>query len=159
MRILGIDPGINVAGYGCVSFQNGKFKIHEAGVVKPKKSDDMSLRLKDLYENFTEILNDLTPDVVVVEEVFSHVRFPKTSIIMGHARGVLLLCAGLKNIEVISYSANKVKKSVTGNGHATKEQMQRMIMTLLNLKEVPKPHDVADALGVALCHARSINLI
>ncbi|MCP4727285.1 MAG: crossover junction endodeoxyribonuclease RuvC [bacterium] len=153
MRILGVDPGINITGYGCITIKDRTVHLDEAGVIKPKKSQDLSLRLMDLYRNFDDILKEFDPDVVTVEEVFTHLKFPKTAITMGHARGVILLAAALNEIEIVDYAATRIKKALTGNGHASKEQIQMMVKQILELNQIPSPPDVADALAVALCHA------
>lgn len=159
MRILGIDPGLEITGYGCISIHDGGINFNEAGVIRTKKSDDLPVRLTELYDGFTDILKEFEPGVVVIEDLYTHYNFPKTAIIMGHARGTLILAAGQKSIQVVSYSATRIKKSLTGNGHASKEQMQRMIMSLLGMAEPPSPPDIADALGTALCHANVVNRI
>ncbi len=157
MRILGIDPGLGITGYGCISISDSGLELVEAGVICTKKTDQLPQRLTVLFDNIAELLKDVNPDVVVIEELYSHYNHPRTAIIMGHARGTLLLAAGRRNIDVVSYGANRIKKSLTGNGHASKEQMQLMIKSLLELDEPPKPPDVADALAVALCHTNVIN--
>ena len=157
MRILGIDPGLGITGYGCISMSDSGLELVEAGVIRTKKTDQLPQRLTVLFDNITELLKDVNPNVVVIEELYSHYKHPRTAIVMGHARGTLLLAAGRSKIDVVSYGANRIKKSLTGNGHATKEQIQLMIKSLLELDEPPKPPDVADALAVALCHINVIN--
>ncbi len=159
MRILGVDPGINITGYGCVAVKGRTLVLEEAGVIKPQKSDNLSIRLTDLYDGFKEIIEDFKPNVVVVEEVFSHIKYPKTAIIMGHARGVIIVACGINKIDVVDYPATRIKKALTGSGHASKEQVQRMIMQVLNLNEAPSPLDITDALAVAVCHANMNNLV
>jgi crossover junction endodeoxyribonuclease RuvC len=153
VRILGIDPGLEITGYGCVGREKTDVGLIEAGVIRTKKSDPLPRRLSVLYESLVELLGEVRPEVIAIEELYSHYKFPRTSSIMGHARGVVLLAAGLQDITVISYGANRIKKSLTGNGHASKEQMQLMVKNVLNLEKVPKPPDVSDAIAVALCHA------
>ncbi len=153
MRILGVDPGINITGYGCISIIDRIIHLDEAGVVKPEKSQELSRRLMSLYRDFDDIIKEYVPDVIIIEEVFTHLKYPKTAITMGHARGVILLAAALNNIEVVDYPATRIKKALTGNGHASKEQIQQMIMQILQLKQKPSPPDVADALAAAICHA------
>jgi len=159
VRILGIDPGLEITGYGCISVHDSGLYLNEAGIIRTKKSDELPYRLSELYDGFTDILKEFEPEVVVIEELYTHYKFPRTAIIMGHARGTLILATGKRSIDVVSYSATRIKKSLTGNGHASKEQMQRMIMSLLGLKNPPSPPDVADAIGVALCHANVVNRI
>ncbi len=153
MIILGIDPGLQITGYGCIKMRGADCELIEAGVIRTKKSDVMEKRLTTLYSGLSEIVAELKPETVVIEDLYSHYQHPKTAIIMGHARGVIMLAAGKANIPVVSYGANKVKKSLTGNGHAGKEQMQQMIANVFGLPKPPSPADVADALAVGLCHA------
>lgn len=110
-------------------------------------------RIRMIYESMCEIIERHKPDVMAVEQLYSHYAHPRTAILMGHARGVIFLAAAAHGVPVVSYSATQVKKSLTGNGHAGKEQMQRMIKNVLGLGKPPSPPDVADALAVALCHA------
>ena len=157
VRIVGIDPGLEITGYGCITSSDAQTVLIEAGVIRTKKSHDLVNRLYELYFQFSQVLADFNPDVVAIEELYAHYNHPRTAIIMGHARGALLLAAGQRSIPVQSYSANRIKKSLTGNGHAAKEQMQRMIMNMLKLDQPPSPPDVADAIAVALCHCNTVN--
>ncbi len=157
MRILGVDPGLEITGYGCVGREKSGFGLIEAGVIRTKKTDRLPRRLSVLYDNFVELLGEVRPEVIAIEELYSHYKHPRTSIIMGHARGVVLLAAGHQNIGIISYGANRIKKSLTGNGHATKEQMRLMVKNVLNLEKMPTQSDVSDAIAVALCHANVLD--
>lgn len=157
MRILGIDPGLLITGYAAIeTTSQGKIGVHEAGVVRGNDREPLEKRLLIISEGIGDIIESTKPDIMVVEELYSHYRHPTTAILMGHARGVIYLCAAAKGIEVISYSATRIKKSLTGNGHASKHQVQQMVTSLLKLKEVPQPPDVADALAAALCHHREL---
>ncbi len=153
MRILGIDPGLETTGYGIIDADKRDYRFIEAGAVRTKRRESMENRLKVIYEGLNKILEDFNPDVVVIEDLYSHYGHPKTAIIMGHARGVVYLIAGLKDIPVTSYSATRVKSSIVGYGRASKEQVKMMVKGVLNLPVVPEPDDVSDALAVALCHA------
>jgi crossover junction endodeoxyribonuclease RuvC len=157
VRILGVDPGLEITGYGCVGREKSGFGLIEAGVIRTKKTDRLPRRLSVLYDNFVELLGEVRPEVIAIEELYSHYKHPRTSIIMGHARGVVLLAAGHQNIGIISYGANRIKKSLTGNGHATKEQMRLMVKNVLNLEKMPTQSDVSDAIAVALCHANVLD--
>jgi len=164
VRILGVDPGLQVTGYGCITAdtlsqasRGGGIVLAEAGVIRTSRTDSLEKWLAVLLADFLEILADFKPDVMVVEDLYSHYKNPRTAIIMGHARGTIMAAAGMHALAVVPYSANRIKKSLTGNGHAAKEQMQRMIMSLLGLDAPPSPPDVADALAVALCHANVIS--
>ncbi len=156
MRILGIDPGLNITGYGLLEIDNGEIKIIEAGVVRPKSDQLFEKRLLELGDELDNIIAQFKPDLIAVEELYSHYGHPKTAIVMGHARGVIFYKAAEAKIEVTSYASTKVKNSLTGNGRASKQQMQLMVTSLLNLSQVPEPPDVADALAVALCHIRTL---
>ncbi|HON55577.1 MAG TPA: crossover junction endodeoxyribonuclease RuvC [bacterium] len=156
LRIMGIDPGIGITGYGIILADFPKPKLLEAGCIKIKKTGALDKRLKQLFDELNIILQNNKPDVIVVEELYSHYSHPKTAIIMGHARGVIYLCAALNNLLVKSFSANKIKISLVGNGHASKHQMQNMIKNRFNLTKIPDPPDVADALAAALCYYNTL---
>jgi crossover junction endodeoxyribonuclease RuvC len=159
MRILGIDPGLQVCGYACVEMDADNEKLIEAGVVSTDKSQPIEIKLNRIAEDTESLLENFKPDIVAVEELYSHYAHPKTAILMGHARGVILQRCAQAAIEVRSFSATRIKKSITGNGRASKEQVQRTIQTILSLPQIPEPHDVADAIAAALCCANSINSI
>lgn len=154
MKILGIDPGLNITGYGVLECQGIEASIVEAGVIRTKKQDSMEVRLCELSTGLEDIISQFKPDVVAVEDLYSHYDHPKTAIIMGHARGIVFLKAAEAGIPVFPYASTRVKNSLTGNGRATKRQMQLMIVSTFGLKETPEPPDIADALAVALCHSR-----
>ncbi len=153
-RILGIDPGLQVTGYAVVEVGTRPV-VCEAGVIKSaegRATTDMAPRLLSLYNGLVEILEELQPDVVAAEQLYAHYDHPRTAILMAHARGVIFLAAAQKGLTVVSYNATRIKKTVTGNGHATKEQVQRTVQRELGLVALPEPPDVADALAAALCH-------
>lgn len=160
MRILGIDPGLNLTGYGCVEIVETAPEpvLVEAGVLRLRPKATMSFRLAQLFDDLRGVLDELHPSVMAVEELFAGYRHPQTPIIMGHARGVILLAAEQYGIGIRELSATEVKKSITGNGHASKHQMQRAIMVQCALSQPPEPPDVADAIGIALCAARRLML-
>jgi crossover junction endodeoxyribonuclease RuvC len=129
--------------------------VCEAGVIR--SMDDMrhaSLpdRVRSVYEGILEVVTQFRPRVVVVEQLYAHYAHPRTAILMAHARGVIFLAAAQRNLPVVSYNATRVKKTITGNGRAPKDQVQRTIQRELGLAQLPEPADVADALAVALCH-------
>ncbi len=153
MRILGIDPGLNTTGYGVIDFVDRDVLLIEGGVIRTGSSDDpLETRLSTLYDGIIEVLDQFTPDSMAIEEIYSHYEHPATAILMGHARGVICLSAARNGVALYSYAATQIKSCLTGNGRASKEQMQRSIQARLHLKEIPSPHDVADALAVAICH-------
>lgn len=156
MKILGIDPGLNITGYGILNCEEDEIKVVEAGIIKPDSKLPTEKRLLEIGNELGAIIDQHKPDVMAVEELYSHYGHPKTAIIMGHARGVIFLKAAEANLTVAPYASTKVKNSLTGNGRASKEQVQLMIQTTLNLAYIPEPPDVADALAVALCHIRTI---
>ena len=156
MRILGIDPGLQVCGYACLETGDGEERLIEAGVFRTAGGSAIQLKLNQIAEDTRSLLEKFVPRVVAVEELYSHYAHPRTAILMGHARGVILQRCAEAGIEVKSFSATRIKKSLTGNGRASKQQVQRTIQTILSLSCVPEPNDVADAIAAALCCANSI---
>lgn len=159
MRILGIDPGLQVCGYAYLEAEPNEEKLIEAGVIRTTSGSAIEQKLNRIAEDTRSLLESFKPDVVAVEELYSHYAHPKTAILMGHARGVILQKCAEAVIEVKSFSATRIKKSITGNGRASKEQMQRTIQTILSLPELPEPSDVADAIAAAICCANSISRV
>ena len=153
-RILGIDPGLRTTGYGCVDFTGQVPILIEGGTIKTPKKKDLAERISHIYRDLVDVLAELKPDAVGVEQLYAHYKHPRTSILMGHARGVLLLAASQAGIAVKNVAATMVKKSLTGNGHASKRQVQLAVQSVFNLPEPPSPADVADALAIALCAGR-----
>ena len=156
MKILGIDPGLNITGYGILDAADGEIKIIEAGIIRPNSKLPLEQRLLELGDELDNVIAQFKPDVVAVEELYSHYGHPKTAIIMGHARGILFYKAAEAKLQVTSYASTKVKNSLTGNGRASKQQVQYMVCSILNLTQLPDPPDVADALAIALCHLRML---
>ncbi|MCK4851619.1 MAG: crossover junction endodeoxyribonuclease RuvC [Candidatus Omnitrophica bacterium] len=153
MKILGIDPGLNRTGYGLVEAHGPEqMALIEAGVIRTSSGDSISIRTADIFKNLTDIITEHKPEVLVLEKLYSHYRHPVTSILMGHARGVVCLVCGLNNVRLVSYPATRIKKSVTGNGSATKAQVQKTIKKLLRLKTLPEPVDISDALAMAVSY-------
>ena len=158
MRILGIDPGLQVCGYACIESKSGETTLLEGGVIRTTASKAIETRLNQIAEDIDSILDKFKPDVVGVEQLYSHYAHPRTAILMGHARGVILQRCAEAGVEVKSFGATRIKKCITGNGHASKEQMQRTIKTLLGLSAVPEPNDVADAIAAAMCCAETMRI-
>ena len=156
MRVLGVDPGLGVTGYAVIESGSGTPRLVEAGVIRSKASLPLEKRLFELYSSFEGIVDEFRPDAVAIEELYSHYAHPKTAVIMGHVRGLFFLLAGKSGIPVCSYSATRIKKSVSGIGHASKEQIACMVATLLNCDKVPGPADVTDAIATALCHLHTV---
>jgi crossover junction endodeoxyribonuclease RuvC len=158
MRVLGIDPGLNRTGYAVLERADTAIRIVEAGIISPSKSRhpaDLANRLKVLYDELTELIEQTNPQALAVEQLFSHYKHPRTAILMGHARGIILLSAAQHDMTVHHYMPTQVKSRITGSGRASKEQMQYAILKQLHLPQLPEPHDVADALAIALCHLES----
>ncbi|MBK94830.1 MAG: crossover junction endodeoxyribonuclease RuvC [Planctomycetaceae bacterium] len=151
-RILGIDPGVNITGYGVLDQRANKLTIVEAGVIRGGKGE-LPDKVKRIFEGLRDLVESVNPDQLAIEKLYSHYAHPMTSIIMGHARGVICLAASQSEIPIYHYASTKIKKVLTGNGRASKEQIQASICREFNLPEPPEPNDVADALAIALCHA------
>jgi crossover junction endodeoxyribonuclease RuvC len=151
-RILGVDPGLNVTGYGVLEVRDGKPQVCEAGVVRGRTRDSLTRRLVELHQGIAEVIAGFRPGVMALEELYSHYKRPRTAILMGHARGAICLAAAQAGVPVVHYSATQVKKILTGSGRASKSQVQRAIQHELALARLPEPPDVADALAIALCH-------
>lgn len=151
-RTLGIDPGLNITGYGLIEAAPSRPLLVEAGVVRGTPGRSLESRLVEIYDGVRDAIQSLQPTVVAIEELYSHYERPKTAILMGHARGVISLAAAQAEIPIVSYAATQVKRMLTGNGRAPKSQMQLAICRELNLGKPPEPPDVADALAIALCH-------
>lgn len=151
-RILGVDPGLNVTGYGVLEIVAGRVRLCEAGVVRGRSKGSLSDRLVEIYDGVQDVIAALQPGVLALEQVYSHYAHPRTAILMGHARGVICLAAKRSGIGVRHYAATQIKKLLTGSGRAPKAQMQMAICRELNLSQPPQPPDVADALAIALCH-------
>ncbi len=159
MRVLGIDPGLQVCGYACLESDGDKGRLVEAGVLRTSGDSALEAKLNQIAEDMECLLGKFGPQIVAVEQLYSHYTHPRTAILMGHARGVILQKCAQSSVEVRSFSATRIKKSITGNGRASKEQMQRTIQTLLSLPELPEPSDVADAIAAALCCANSLRAV
>lgn len=156
MRVLGIDPGYAILGYGIVDIKGSRLTPVRYGVITTDKDMDMPLRLKHLYARLMEIIEESEPDVSAIEELFFNSN-AKTAILVGQARGAAILACINSGLEVYEYTPLQIKQALVGYGRAEKEQVQYMVKTLLNLDEVPKPDDAADAVAAAICHCNSSN--
>ena len=156
VRILGIDPGYATLGWGVIDYNANRFKVVECGAVITKSGLDFPKRLEQIYDGVCDIIAKHSPDMMSVEELFFNTN-TTTAIGVAQARGVVLLSARKSGLSVFEYTPLQVKQSVVGYGRAEKKQVMEMTRLLLNLKEVPKPDDTADALAIALCHAHSFN--
>jgi len=157
-RVIGIDPGLNATGYGVIEFRAEKAGLVEAGVIRCGRAQQANLpkRLHALFDELRQVIDEFQPETMCLEEVYSHTDYPRTAILMGHARGVICLAAQLAGVPVVSISAKRIKQSVTGNGNASKMQVQRSVQQYFSLDCVPHPPDVADALAAALCFLNSL---
>ena len=169
MRILGIDPGLDTTVYGIIEVQNSysighkskiepwrvresRMELLRGGVIKTRANRPIFERLDKIYKGVMEIVEKFRPDILILEKLYSHYRHPTTAILMGHARGVIcLVCAKMK-IPLVSYSATRIKKAITGNGNASKHQVKMMVVTILRLNNLPECCDISDALGLAIAH-------
>ena len=153
MRILGIDPGLGITGYGLIEACGNNVKLIEAGIIRSNAKDKMEKRLADIYKKIINLIKDTMPEAVVLEEIYSHYKHPKTSILMAHGRGATCLAIEHSNVALVNYPTTRIKKAITGRGRASKEQMQRTVTSLLGLKDPPEPVDITDALALAITHA------
>ncbi|MDI6828504.1 MAG: crossover junction endodeoxyribonuclease RuvC [Armatimonadota bacterium] len=152
LRILGVDPGLNITGYGIIEVINEKPTLVEGGVIRVPSRLPLEKRLSTIFYGIEELIKEFNPQALALEEVYTHYDRPRVAVMMGHARGVICLASSLNQVPVFSYASTHIKGSLTGNGRASKEQIQRMVQAQLNLKTPPEPLDVSDALAVALCH-------
>ena len=154
MRILGIDPGYGITGFGLIEGQRNQYKLINCGAITTPAGMDFSARLEIIYNDMQELLKVAKPDAVAIEELFFGQNVT-TGIGVAQSRGVILLAIRQAGLEVTSYKPMQVKQAVVGYGKATKHQVMDMTKRLLNLPQMPKPDDAADAIALALCHARS----
>ncbi len=151
MKVIGVDPGLQVSGYAVIEQIRHEVKILDAGVIRVETKLTLGKRLRQIYQDILAILQENQPELMAVEELYAHYKHPRTAILMGHARGMFLLAAAEQGIEVLDFAATRVKKSITGQGRASKEQIQRAVTSQLRLARIPRPADLADALAIAMC--------
>jgi crossover junction endodeoxyribonuclease RuvC len=157
MRILGIDPSIRQTGYGIIDADNNRFTLVDCGTITTSANDSMGTRLAALYDDIKHLIETMKPDEMSIEEAFYGANV-KTAMVLGQARGVALLCAAQHGLPIGEYAPRKVKLAATGNGGATKEQVQYMVQQQLNLAAPPEPLDASDALAIAMCHHQQLRL-
>lgn len=155
MRIIGIDPGTGILGFGVIDVTRGKPRMVDAGVIRTPVKEDDAVRLLTIYEELTDIIAATKPTIMSVEKLF-FARNVTTAMTVAQARGVVLLCAMQAGLQIAEYTPMQIKQATTGYGKADKKQMQEMVRMLLGLREVPKPDDCADALAAALTHAQQM---
>jgi crossover junction endodeoxyribonuclease RuvC len=151
LRILGIDPGLATIGYALVDKETNHFDVLEYGIIKTSADKDNIERLKIIHHNIEELIKEFRPAEMAVEELFFN-KNVKTAIAVGQARGVILLAGAQAGLKVAEYTPLQIKQAVVGYGRADKRQVQQMVKSLLNLAELPRPDDAADALAVSICH-------
>jgi len=156
MRICGIDPGLRCTGYAILEVKGASPAVVEAGVVRSDASLALPARLLQLARDMGDLLDEHHPDAVIAEKLYSHYAHPVTAILMGHARGVILAAAARQHAQVVEISATRIKRLLTGNGHASKIQVQTAVVRLLRLARRPQPPDVADAIAISLAGWRRL---
>lgn len=154
-RIIGLDPGFGIVGYGVVDIQGKSEALVKYGAIRTSAKDPISKRIEKIYDVLSQILTEYMPDESAVEELYFF-RNVTTAISVGEARGVMLLALEKFGVKIYEYTPMEVKLSVTGYGKATKRQVQEMVRVMLNMNDIPRPDDAADALAIALCHAHQI---
>lgn len=155
MRIIGIDPGTAITGYGVIEKANGNFEFVAAGVIRTLKTETLEKRLKTIYEEINQLIDEYRPQGMAVELLY-FANNVTTAMSVSHARGVVLLTAANHKLPVAEYTPLQVKQAITGYGKADKKQIQAMVQKLLKLNSLPKPDDAADALAIAICHSGSL---
>jgi crossover junction endodeoxyribonuclease RuvC len=150
--ILGVDPGLQMTGLGLIQSRDGHYFYVAAHTIAPPSEQALHLRIQQIFLETTAFLQKHRPGVMVIEKLI-FARNAQTALKLGHARGALLLAAAQAGVEVVDYTPREVKLAVTGNGAASKQQVQRMVQAVLEMASLPEPHDVADALALAICHA------
>jgi len=154
-RCIGIDPGLNRTGYAVLDPQSGGPVLLEAGLIRSTRGGSLAERVGEIGIGLREVLDEFSPGVLAIEQVFSLARNPKSAILMAHARGAILFAAVEREVEVVHYTPTQVKKLLTGSGRASKEQIQHVVQAEFKLERLPEPHDVADACAVGLCHVHT----
>ncbi len=153
MRILGIDPGLTNTGYGVIDTVGRDYRAIEGGVVRTKSGVPMEQRLFTIYSAIRDVIAEFKPEAVAIEDLHSHARFVKTAILLGHARGVVVMAAGEAGLPVFNYQPTRAKNIVTGSGRADKDQIRTAVAAHLNNPDAAKNEHVADAFSIAICHA------
>lgn len=153
MKILGIDPAINLTGYGLIEVNNSKFSLIAQGLIITKGINLLSKRLEKIYNTLERFIEKHRPTYIIVEKLYSHYRHPVTAYYLGNVKGIISLVCGQKNIPLVEYTSTRVKKVIVGKGSASKYQIQKMVEYLLSLKEPIKSFDISDALSLAIAHA------
>lgn len=151
MKILGIDPGLNITGYAVVEKKNNRLNVLEAGFIKTSSSQKIEKRLNKIHSSLLDLIRSIKPEAMALEKLYSHYRHPVTACLLGHVRGVICLLSAQENIPFFEYGSTRVKKAIAGKGHASKNQVQRMVEHMLSLNQSLQ-QDAADALAIAIAH-------
>ncbi len=154
MRIIGIDPGYAITGYGIIDYQGNHFKLLTSGAIETKKGLPFPKRLQKIYDDMMELIKTYTPDAISIEELFFNTN-TTTGIGVAHGRGAVLIAAAKTETPIYEYTPLQVKQAVVGYGRADKKQVQTMVKAILNLEKIPKLDDTTDAIAIAICHAHS----
>ncbi len=154
MKILGIDPGLKATGYGCIEANNRSVTLIETGTIEPKENDLIQNRIQKVYSLLSGLIKEHKPQVLVLEKLYAHYKHPVTASKLGHVRGVICLLCAQESIELVEHSVKRVRKSLTGNGNATKVQTREIVADILRIDGAKLPLDASDALALALGYAR-----
>jgi crossover junction endodeoxyribonuclease RuvC len=157
VRVLGIDPGTRIAGYAVLDFEGASARIVDAGIFRLSADAPLAVRLQQIFDDVAALLREHRPTHVALEAIFVHPEHARTAVQMAHGRGVVLLAAQQAGVPIAELPPAEIKKALTGNGRATKEQMQRAVMTQCGLTSMPEPPDVADAIAISLTGGRRLN--
>jgi crossover junction endodeoxyribonuclease RuvC len=155
MRIIGIDPGTGILGFGVIDVKGSKAQLVDAGVIRTPVKEDDAIRLQTIYDELSDIIMQTKPQAMSVEKLF-FAQNVTTAMTVAQARGVVLLCAMQNQLAIAEYTPLQIKQALTGYGRADKKQIQEMVRVLLGLKDIPKPDDCADALAAAICHSMNV---
>jgi crossover junction endodeoxyribonuclease RuvC len=157
MRILGVDPGLKATGYGLIELcspDRYQMRLLEAGTIEPKTKEELQNKLQKIYTCLNEIILQYSPDVMVLEKLYSHYRHPTTACLLGHVRGVILLVSAHNKLKAVEHSVKRIRKSLSGNGNASKQQIREVVMHILKIKSDNLTLDASDAIALALGYAR-----
>jgi len=154
MKILGIDPGFKATGYGCIKADHRSVTLIETGTIEPKQKDLIQNRIQKVYSILGDLIDEHSPQVLVLEKLYAHYKHPATASKLGHVRGVICLLCAQKNITLVEYSVKRIRKALTGNGNATKGQTRSIVADLLKIDESKLTLDASDALALSLGYVR-----
>ena len=157
MKIIGIDPGLACTGFGIIEVNNNNLNLIDYGVVKTNSKELLNIRLNTIYEDLKYIIKKYKPTAMSVEQIF-YGKNVKSALLLGHSRGIPLLLSAKFNLTLYEFSARRIKQSLTGNGNASKEQVQFMVKNLLSIDQLPNPTDASDALAAAICYNQNFRI-